>query len=580
MPVTFATDLRDLKDYGYVEQIPIEALFKNLGYKQAKYDEGARKMKSLVDTLSIRAVGQDAEKRDEILNQVNQELKKFENADLSNPQIQTQLTNFISQVASSKDFTGIAARTYSYDKLQEKKKKLLADGKTRISAHNMQVLTDAEDYFMGNQPYDPDKRFTGDIQADTDFNAVYKGIGDNTPEYTQALNDGKYITTSKGKVEAQLYNNANVFFSQNPALVAEKRREFDSKYKGVNFYVEDRLGLEKTLSSIKTTLYNNKVLLENEKRQPGGGNPKKLNEYQAIVDKATADYGIINDQYNQLSPEKTRNDAFAKWLNNQNQEWARSSANFDVITIAPEEYYKASHASDLKIKEMKKEYDLKENLERIKGNTKNAIDGGAATSVMDVWNDLQSNENLQTPSSAEGDWWRFGMNVDKEAGTAWNSTDFSRTFNISTGITGDWVPVQNISAIQDMFGTTSSVVTKEDGSTITTKAKTVVATFKSKNPGQLLIIQKEGDTYIPVIVTTNSFRDAVIQRLSGSNFDKNKEAIKNKPLIGDSGNTGEATEATGATGSSGTIGSSGISLPAVTDSSAAADSARRKALPK
>jgi hypothetical protein len=171
------------------------------------------------------------------------------------------------------------------------------------------------------------------------------------------------------------------------------------------------------------------------------------------------------------------------------------------------------------------------------------------------------------------------MNVDKEAGTAWNSTDFSRTFNISTGITGDWVPVQNISAIQDMFGTTSSVVTKEDGSTITTKAKTVVATFKSKNPGQLLIIQKEGDTYIPVIVTTNSFRDAVIQRLSGSNFDKNKEAIKNKPLVGDSGNTDPGAGAGGGGGAGGAGGSPGSSLPAVTDSSAAADSARRLALP-
>jgi hypothetical protein len=102
MPVTFQTDLRDLKDFGYVQQVPLEALFKNLGYKQAKFDQGAQKLQSDVDTLLVNAYGQDVEKRNEIINQVNQELSKFTGMDISDPKVQSQLTSFISQVGSSK----------------------------------------------------------------------------------------------------------------------------------------------------------------------------------------------------------------------------------------------------------------------------------------------------------------------------------------------------------------------------------------------------------------------------------------------------------------------------------------------
>jgi hypothetical protein len=90
MPVTFQTDLRDLKDFGYVQQVPLEALFKNLGYKQAKFDQNAQQIQRQTDALVVDAFGQDVAVRDEILKQIDGELAKYAGADLSDSGVSSQ----------------------------------------------------------------------------------------------------------------------------------------------------------------------------------------------------------------------------------------------------------------------------------------------------------------------------------------------------------------------------------------------------------------------------------------------------------------------------------------------------------
>lgn len=573
MAVTFQTDLRDIKDYGYVQQIPMEALFKNLGYKQAQYNDGARKMKALVDTLAVKAYGQDVEKRNEILNQVNEELAKFQSADLGRPEVQAELTNFISKVASSKDFTGIAARTIAYEKLLEKKEKLTKDGKGYISPWNLQPLTDAEDYFAGNQPYNPNKRFSGDLQVDTDFSSVDKAIADATPELKQTYKDGRYIKVDQGKAESQLYNNRAAYYKNNPHLVAEKRREFDYKTKDIPFEAQQRLSLEKALNVTDLAINNYRALLEAERRK-SMPNVKLLNDYEAQLNHYETQRKFIDAEYNGLTPEKARAAEFETWLDDDHKQFATIQATFATREIKPDDFEKIAFETgqnlSAELKKIEAQRDKEIAVAAAKGQAKGGYSDNAATAALDVWNQIMGGESAQpafdTPSEVEVPYF---FNTKKEEGDAWTPEDFATGMDITTGIKGEWVPIQLIPTIVDLFGTPQTVTTDENGNTVRTQGKSIVAAFRSKTPGQLLVIQKDGDTHVPQVISTSAFRDAVIQRLSGTNFEKNKEIIGSKRLTGDgpaSGKpSGQENEALG-------------NLPAVTDSSEAADQQRRAAL--
>lgn len=236
MPVTYATDLRDLKDFDYVPQVPLEALFKNMGYKQQKYDQGFQQTQRTADMLKVAAYGQDAVRRDEIIKEVNDQLKKFANQDFSDPGVLNQFNSYISEVASNPELVGMQSRANESDRLSAKIEKLTADGKTVISDHNKKAYLDLQDYFSGNQPYNPKKRVSGDVSVDFDFSSLDKEVLDSTKEIEEMKKlSGGQLETYKGKALAALYGNLHNAYQNNPAAKRELDNQFEAMSSGVDW---------------------------------------------------------------------------------------------------------------------------------------------------------------------------------------------------------------------------------------------------------------------------------------------------------------------------------------------------------
>jgi len=229
------TDLKDLKDFGYVQQIPLEALFKNMGYKQQNYNEAFQKAQQVVDMVgNIPSLGQDTQKKQEIMDNVNKELSKFAGQDLREGNVQSSLNGFIGQVLGGKDLQNMAARATKYTQDQKTYHDLQKAGKS-VPMWMQTSLNQANKYYSEGV-YDPEVRFTGEIQVAPDFTAKHKAMMDGLkPAQEMTLGkDGYYHSTkgvSKERIASEFYHN----YSNDPELKEYYDKLFDATTEGTNW---------------------------------------------------------------------------------------------------------------------------------------------------------------------------------------------------------------------------------------------------------------------------------------------------------------------------------------------------------
>lgn len=225
MPVTFATDLRDLKDFNYVPQVPLDALFKNMGYKQAKYDQTSTQLQRQTNSLLVDALGQDVAIRDTLLKQVNDELTKFAGADLTDPAVANQISGFIGKVSQAPELLAAQSRHDSYNQMVKEKKDQELKGNIWIN----EGLEKAIDYYNSGQ-FDPDVRFRSTGFAAPDLDKSLEAIAKATPEFEKWVSTGAYDDHYKEKSFDTLYKNYMQAFTSDPKLA----RYYDYLYRKEN----------------------------------------------------------------------------------------------------------------------------------------------------------------------------------------------------------------------------------------------------------------------------------------------------------------------------------------------------------
>jgi len=234
MPVTFQTDLRDLKDFEYVPQLPLEALFKNLAYKQAKYDQGFQQAQSIREGLNIKAYGQDAARKEELLKQIDEESKKFAGADFSDKKVLAEYTNWLNGIASSPEFVGMRQRADWYEKNQRKLEKLTQNGED-IPDEDKQALVQAENYFSGNEPYSPNKRFVGEVYKPYDFSKLGEDVFKTVSEEKDVETGQTWIEYDEGKKYNNLYSAMKSAVENDAVALNALRRKFEHRVSGVDY---------------------------------------------------------------------------------------------------------------------------------------------------------------------------------------------------------------------------------------------------------------------------------------------------------------------------------------------------------
>lgn len=221
MPVTFNTDLRDLKDFGYVQQVPLEAMFKNLGYKQAQFDQNANQLQSQVNSLVVDAYGQDVEVRDAFLKNLNTELATFAGKNVGDSSVANQISGYVSKASKDPALVASQSRAMSYDKMMKDKREAELKGKVWIN----DGLTAAQNYYNSGK-FDVDTRFS-DQGFEAPDDEYFEKIATATPEYQKWVTNGGYDDEFKGKTVESLYNNYLTAFQTSPKLA----RYYDHLYK-------------------------------------------------------------------------------------------------------------------------------------------------------------------------------------------------------------------------------------------------------------------------------------------------------------------------------------------------------------
>jgi hypothetical protein len=142
-------------------------------------------------------------------------------------------------------------RADAYEKAQAKKEKLLADGKSTISPWNDPTL-DMQKYFSGEEPYNPNRRFSGDVFVDYDFNTFGKDVATNTPELEELKRVGKYDELSKGKTHGALSENWKLSLDRDQSAKRDLRGRWEAETQGLDFSEADRLELYGQMGEART----------------------------------------------------------------------------------------------------------------------------------------------------------------------------------------------------------------------------------------------------------------------------------------------------------------------------------------
>lgn len=342
MAITFASDLRDIKDFSYVQQLPLEALFRNLGYKQSKYDASAQQFKMVADSLwNIPAYGPDVAKKQEIINHVNQELGKFAGADLSDPQVNTQLMSFIGQVSSSPDLVGISARGNFIKQMDAKRRELTKDGSFINPEDDVLQSPSIATWMSGAEPYDPDKRFAGDVYKSADWTKFNEDVLKSVPEDQYIDSTGAYTDEFKAKGYGTLKTAWMNSVAQNGDKKAAMQRKFNQQNAGTDW---NQLNFQENSYGVQLARANQQMAKEAMARAK---NPSDLARAQAQYAKATKDESDLNEMLQYSDADSRKALEFNKFIENEGHRFALTRMYANQTGHKVDELYKANYQANL-----------------------------------------------------------------------------------------------------------------------------------------------------------------------------------------------------------------------------------------
>lgn len=443
MPVNFMTDLKDLKDYSYVPQIPLDALFKNMGYKQAKYDQNTQQLKRTMDALwDIPAYGPDIQKKQEIINQVNSELGKFAKADLTDPNVVNQIQGFIGQVSSNPDLIAIGVRGTKYRSDINTLKELQAKGKS-VPLEFQPSIRAADKYYSGNV-YDPEVRFRGEVQIAPDIESKFKNILEALPEKVDVYTDASGMQhTTKSKDYSRLQPTLEEALRIDPELANYSRTMFDARNEGVNWDQEGQIMLDNDIAELNKDLAAARILAA-------------TGPSEDVRNQALKTYGSLRERISQA--EKVRNAGFSgtqlkelyhsQYNKDLVSNWAATHSYFNTTDLSLNERKKLEIMFNQDMEKLREEYRLKNELEETKAEvkTKNLL-GGEPNRILKEFYDLTETEGNIPASSIVKD--------DKGSSKKFSPKEISETFKTSSmvGDSKDWVQyADDINAINAYDG--------------------------------------------------------------------------------------------------------------------------------
>lgn len=191
MGVNFQTPDPGIIERPYVQQIPLEALFKNLAYKQEKYDIGLQQARQKIDTLNnIASYGQDTEVKNQMFNTLNAELSKLAGANYGDQAVQSQIDGLVAGFTTNGDIAKMHARAITFEKMQKEAQDAALKGKTYYNRGYDQALK-----YYANGEYNKDVAFSDNGKIAPDMATIRDKIlaMKNVTREESAIENGRIV---------------------------------------------------------------------------------------------------------------------------------------------------------------------------------------------------------------------------------------------------------------------------------------------------------------------------------------------------------------------------------------------------
>lgn len=176
MAVTFETPDPGIKERPYVEQIPLDTLFRGMGYKQQEYDQNYQQLQSNVNALdSIQAIpGADETELQKIKDAFSTQLRDFSGANLMDPGVKAKLSGLINSTTGALTNSGIPQRSSAYKTFNQNLNELQLKGKK--ATLSMQPGYTSMQEYINSGKFDPTTRFDPTITPDPDFEKLFANL--------------------------------------------------------------------------------------------------------------------------------------------------------------------------------------------------------------------------------------------------------------------------------------------------------------------------------------------------------------------------------------------------------------------
>lgn len=164
---TFETVQEPIKESPYVG-LPLDALFRGMGYKQQDYDQTYQDLQGQLDqAASTKAYGQDQDVVNQAVSTMNSQLSQFSGALLTDPTTRAKINQLTSTTQQA--LLPAAIRATQYKTMMDEKKEYEEKGKKYFNPG----LDQAEAYYNSGK-YDPNAKFISSPGVAPDMGKLYE----------------------------------------------------------------------------------------------------------------------------------------------------------------------------------------------------------------------------------------------------------------------------------------------------------------------------------------------------------------------------------------------------------------------
>jgi len=448
--------------------------------------------------FGIQTYGKDAEVLQDYENQFNQQVAELSKGDITSPQALSKFNSLVSNFSNNEDVLGIHARANKYNSDLKEFKDYQKAGKP-ISEWRQKSIKQANDYYNSGK-YFSDERFSGTIKVDPEINKIKL-------EVLKSLKDEDYTTTDKNGFVHHNFGVSPERVKQALGSMVENDGQIKDYYNDLFDNETQDLNFTDQADNIYTNLYENYSL--------GATSPNPNTVASSLKNIESLERAKQSSMYPELMKQKYREN----WLNSQFDADAQAYGITSKIESKAEDAQlhaaNAQYDHNLKQEEIAWQQAKEIEVAKAKGLIPKSFDEGSGQSALDVFRKIKGGQFDSEALTPED-----GILFNSDASKNWTPNQVEKTYGLQSKVSGNWIPIETVQDVVDLFGENAKAVyDPETGTTTTTSGKSIIQAFRNEEGRIAVVTSTSSGKNEWKVIDDSQIKSKIKSRLTGKNLE-------------------------------------------------------------